>query len=79
MPTVSISIVDPAPYQTLPTATSLTSPSLSYNQATFTLQCSMASKIYWGLGLYPSILNTQALDFEARIVSGSTGLLTNFT
>lgn len=63
MATVSITIVDPTPYQTLPTATSLASPSLFYNQASFVLQCSMASKIYWGLGLYPSILNIQALDF----------------
>jgi hypothetical protein len=60
---VSITIVDPSPFQTLPTATALTSPTLSHNRATFTLQCSMASKIYWGLGLFPSILNRQALDF----------------
>lgn len=79
IPSVTITIVDPAPYQTLPTATALSAPTLSYNRASFTFQCSMASKIYWGLGLYPSILNTQALDFEARIISGATGLLTNFT
>lgn len=79
IPSVTLSIIDPAPFQTIPTATSLSSPTLSYNRASFTFQCSIASKIYWGLGLYPSILNTQALDFEARIVSGATGLLTNFT
>lgn len=79
IPSVSLSIVDSAPFQTLPTATALSTPSRSYNKATFTLQCSMASRIYWGLGIYPSILNSQALDFEARIISGATGLLTNFT
>jgi hypothetical protein len=63
MASVALTVVDSSPYQTLPTATALTNPSLSYNRATFTLQCSMASKIYWGLGLYPSILNSQALDF----------------
>ena len=55
--------MDPITYQTLPTATALSDPTLSYNKATFTLQCSMASKIYWGLGIYPSILNSVALDF----------------
>lgn len=63
IPSISLSIIDPAPYQTLPTATALAAPTLSYNKATFILQCTMASKIYWGLGIYPSILNTQALDF----------------
>lgn len=43
------------------------------------MQCSMSSKIYWGLGIYPSILNSQALDFQARIISEKNGLLTNFT
>ena len=66
---ITISVVDPAAFQTLPVATSLSDPTLSYNKATFTLQCSMSSRIYWGLGIYPSILNTQALDFEARIIS----------
>lgn len=76
---ISLTIVDPTAYQTLPTATSLTYPTLSYNKATFTLQCSMASKIYWGVGIYPSILNSQALDFQARIISAKNGILTNFT
>ena len=79
IPSLTISVVDPAAYQTLPVATSLSDPTLSYNKATFTLQCSMASKIYWGLGIYPSILNTQALDFEARIISDGMGLQTNYT
>ena len=79
IPQITISVVDPASYQTLPVATALSNPTLSYNQATFTLQCSMSSKIYWGLGIYPSILNTQGLDFEARIISGQMGLQTNFT
>lgn len=63
IPSITLSVIDPAPYQTLPTATALAAPTLSYNKATFILQCTMASKIYWGLGIYPSILNTQALDF----------------
>ena len=63
IPSVTLTFVDPSSYQTLPVATGLSTPSLSTNKASFTIQCSQASTIYWGLGIYPSILNTQALDF----------------
>ncbi len=63
----------------MPSALPLSNPTLSWNTATFSLQCSVASTIYWGLGIYPSILNTGALGFQARIVSQKVGLLTNFT
>lgn len=79
IPSITLTVVDPASYQTLPVATSLTAPTLSTNIASFRLQCSQASVIYWGLGIYPSILNTQALDFQARIISLSAGLTSNFT
>lgn len=62
-----------------PLATALSNPTLTLNTATFNLQCSVASTIYWGLGIYPSILNTGALGFQARIVSAGTGLQANFT
>lgn len=79
IPSITLTLVDPTTFQTVPTGTALSAPTLSTNTATLQLQCSQASTIYWGLGLYPSILNSQALDFEARIISGGNGLLTNFT
>lgn len=79
IPSITLTVVDPSAYQTLPVATSLSAPTLNTNIATFRLQCSQASVIYWGLGIYPSILNTQALDFQARIISPGKGLTTNFT
>lgn len=79
IPSVTLTVVDAASYQTLPVATSLTAPVLRTNMATFRLQCSQAGTVFWGLGIYPSILNTQALDFQARIISPGTGLTTNFT
>jgi hypothetical protein len=71
--------VDATTFQTYPTATALSTPTLSANTATVQLQCSQASLIFWGIGVYPSILNFQAVDFEARIISGGNGLQTNFT
>ena len=79
IPSITITLIDPSSYQTLPVATALTAPTLSSNKATFKLQCNQASTIYWGLGIYPSILNSQALDFQARIISKSLGLSSNFT
>ena len=76
---ITITIVDPATYSTMPVALALSSPTLSYNKATFTLQCSMASTIYWSLGIYPSILNIEALDIQARIIGQGGGLQTNYT
>ena len=75
----TLTLVDATTFQNTPTGTALNTPTLSTNQATFQLQCSQASRIYWGIGIYPSILNNQQVDFEARIVSGGNGLLTNFT
>jgi hypothetical protein len=79
IPSITLTLVDPVTYQTIPTATALTNPVLLTNKATFNLQCSKASTIFWGLGIYPSILNSQALDFEARIISEGQGLKSNFT
>lgn len=79
IPGITLTVVDPASYQTLPVATSLAAPVLNTNIASFRLQCSQASVVYWGLGIYPSILNTQALDFQARIISPGAGLTSNFT
>ena len=79
IPQITLTLVDPTTFQTYPTATALTAPTLSANTATFQLQCSQASLIFWGIGIYPSILNYQAVDFEARIISGGNGLQTNFT
>ena len=63
IPSVTLTLVDPTTFQTFPTATALSAPTLSANTATLQLQCSQASTIYWGLGIYPSILNNQAVDF----------------
>ncbi len=79
IPSITLTVVDASSYQTLPVATSLTAPTLTTNMATFRLQCSQSSIIYWGLGIYPSILNSQALDFQARIISSGAGLTSNFT
>ncbi len=79
IPSITLTVVDASAYQTLPVATSLSAPTLTTNMATFRLQCSQASTIYWGLGIYPSILNSQALDFQARIISQGAGLTSNFT
>jgi len=79
IPSITLTVVDASAYQTLPVATSVSAPVLTTNMATFRLQCSQASTIYWGLGIYPSILNSQALDFQARIISLGAGLTSNFT
>ena len=79
IPSITLTVADASAYQTLPVATSLSAPTLTTNKASFRLQCSQASTIYWGLGIYPSILNSQALDFQARIVSPGAGLTSNFT
>lgn len=79
IPPITITLIDPSSFQTLPVATALIIPTLVTNRATFRLQCSQASTIYWGLGIFPSILNTQALDFKARIISNGLGLSSNFT
>lgn len=75
----TLTLVDATTFQNFPTGTALSSPTLATNTATFQLQCSQASRIYWGIGVYPSILNNQQVDFEARIISSGKGLLTNFT
>lgn len=79
IPSFTLTLVDATTFQTYPTGTALSAPTLSSNRATFQLQCSQASRIYWGIGVYPSILNNQQVDFEARIISGGNGLLTNFS
>lgn len=79
IPSITLTLVDPTTFQTFPTATALSAPTLTANTATLQLQCSQASLIYWGIGVYPSILNYQAVDFEARVISGVNGLLTNFS
>lgn len=79
IPPITLTFVDPSSYRTIPVATSLNAPTLNTNMATFRMQCSQASTILWGLGIYPSILNTQALDFQARIISSGVGLTSNFT
>ncbi|CAN5951124.1 unnamed protein product [Sphagnum jensenii] len=70
---ISLSVV------TIPSATTLNNPTLNFNTTSFNLQCSVASTIYWGVGIYPSILNTGALGFQARIVWQGLGLMSNFT
>lgn len=78
VPAVSLTLISTSVI-TIPSALALPNPTTSLNTATFNLQCSVASTVYWGLGIYPSLLNTGALGFQARIVSGGTGLLSNFT
>jgi hypothetical protein len=63
IPAFTLTLVDATTFQTYPTGTALSTPSLSTNKATFQLQCSQASRIYWGIGVYPSILNNQQVDF----------------
>lgn len=50
---VTLTLLDAATFQTVPTATALSSPTLSGNTATLQLQCSQASRIYWGVSVYP--------------------------
>jgi hypothetical protein len=76
---ITLTLVDPTTFQTFPTANALSAPTISANTAALQLQCSQASLIFWGIGIYPSILNKQAVDFEARIISGGNGLQTNFS
>ena len=59
-PSITLTVVDPLTYQTLPVATALSTPTLSYNKATFTMQCSMSSRVYWGLGIYPKTQTKQS-------------------
>ena len=63
IPSFTLTLVDATTFQTFPSGTALSAPSLSANTATFQLQCSQASRIYWGIGIYPSILNNQQVDF----------------
>lgn len=63
IPSFTLTLVDPTTFQTFPTGTALSTPTLLANTATYQLQCSQASRIYWGLGIYPSILNNQQVDF----------------
>lgn len=63
IPAFTLTLVDATTFQTFPTGTALSAPTLSSNTATFQLQCSQASRIYWGIGIYPSILNNQQVDF----------------
>jgi len=63
IPSITLTLVDPTTFQTFPTGTALSAPTLSGNKATFQLQCSQSSRIYWGIGLYPSILNNAQVDF----------------
>jgi len=79
IPSITLTLVSPTTFANSPTATALSNPVLSGNTATFRLQCSQSSLMYWGLGLYPSVINNQAVDFQARIISQGNGLLTNFT
>jgi hypothetical protein len=79
IPSITLTLVDSTTFQTFPTATAPASPTLNANTATLQLQCSQASLVFWGIGVYPSILNYAAVDFEARIISGGNGLQTNFS
>ena len=63
IPTFTLTLVDATTFQTFPTGNALSAPTLSTNTATFQLQCSQASRIYWGIGIYPSILNNHQVDF----------------
>lgn len=63
IPSFTLTLVDATTFQTFPTGTALSAPTLSGNKATFQLQCSQSSRIYWGIGLYPSILNNAQVDF----------------
>ena len=76
---ITLTLVDATTFQSYPTATGLSAPTLSANTAYLGLQCSQASLIYWGIGIYPSILNKMSVDFQARIISGGNGLLSNFS
>lgn len=79
IPSITLTLVTTTSFLNSPTATALSAPILSDNTASFKLQCNQHSMIYWGLGLYPSIINNQAVDLQARIISQGNGLMTNFT
>ena len=79
IPSITLTLVNPSTFANPPIATGLSAPIISGNTASFRLQCNQHSMIYWGIGLYPSIINNQAVDLQARIVSQGNGLMTNFT
>lgn len=76
---IMLTLIDATTFQTFPTATPLVAPTLLANTATFNIQCSQSAVMYWGLGIYPSILTYNQADFKARIISEGNGLVTNFT
>lgn len=49
------------------------------SSTTFQLQCSMPSTVYWAVGLAPTVISMTGLDIQARIISGTMGLFSNFT
>ena len=53
IPAITLTLLDASTFQTVPTATALSAPSLSGNTASLQLQCSQASRIYWGVSVYP--------------------------
>jgi len=79
IPSITLTLISTATFSNAPTATGLAAPILTGNTATFRLQCNQHSMIYWGIGLYPSIINNAAVDLQARIISQGNGLMTNFT
>lgn len=51
--------------------------SLNSSAASFQVQCNTPATIYWGLGIYPTILGMNMEDIQARLVDKNNGLLSS--
>lgn len=79
IPSITLTLISPTSFQAFPSATSLSPPILNANTATITMRCDQASTIYWGLGIFPSILNHNQADFKRLLTTENTGYVTNYT
>jgi hypothetical protein len=60
-----------------PTASSVPAVSLSGTTATFSMQCSQPSTMYWALGLFPSLADLQSLSIQTNLTNSGNGLVSN--
>lgn len=48
--------------------------SLTADSVNFTIECNSPATIYWGIGLYPTMLGISSEEIEARLIENSNGL-----
>ena len=69
IPSVTLTLIDATTFQAYPSATTLSPPILNANTATINMQCNQPSTIYWGIGIFPSILTYNQADFKRLLLS----------